>query len=134
VSKDNKDYNYIAKLEKAIAEKYGAEAIKNPKSLWTKEKEQKYLQDLKDFYKRENENRNDEKEMIGDMFVSKKFLERKVDRDCPVCDVYSFDRKDDLYMNKFQCCFGCYIQYVEGREERWKSGWRPDENTMAIIK
>ena len=32
---------------------------------------------------------------------------------------------DDLYMNKFDCCFNCYIQYVEGREARWHSGWRP---------
>ena len=28
----NKDPNYVVKLEKAIAEKYGEEAIQNPKS------------------------------------------------------------------------------------------------------
>jgi len=33
--------------------------------------------------------------------------------------------KDDLYMNKFDCCWKCYIQWVEDREERWLEGWRP---------
>ena len=33
-----KDWDYIAKLEKAIAEKYGDEAIANPNSNWDKEK------------------------------------------------------------------------------------------------
>ena len=29
---------------------------------------------------------------------------------------------------KYECCHGCYINYVEGREKRWKTGWRPKEN------
>ena len=36
-----KDLNYIAALEKAIAEKYGEIATINPKSGWDPEKEQK---------------------------------------------------------------------------------------------
>ena len=38
----NKDPNYIVKVEKAIAEKYGEEAIDNPKRHWTDEKEKKF--------------------------------------------------------------------------------------------
>ena len=38
---------------------------------------------------------------------------------------YSFESRDDVYMNKYECCHSCYIQYVEDREERWKAGWRP---------
>ena len=38
-----KDLDYIARLEKAIEEKYGKEAIINPKSNWTDEKEKQYL-------------------------------------------------------------------------------------------
>ena len=33
-----KDLNYIAKLEQAIAKKYGEETIQNPRSTWTKKK------------------------------------------------------------------------------------------------
>ena len=35
----NKDPDYIAKLEKAIAEKYGKETITHPKADWDDEKE-----------------------------------------------------------------------------------------------
>ena len=30
-------------------------------------------------------------------------------------------------MNRFECCGQCYIVYVEFREDRWKSGWRPQD-------
>jgi hypothetical protein len=66
-----------------------------------------------------------EKVEVNGILVSQKLLSRETNRTCPVCEIYSFDKKDDVYMNKFKCCFGCYIQYVEDREERWKTGWRP---------
>ena len=52
------------------------------------------------------------------------------------CGKCSFKSVDDLYMTKFDCCFKCYIQYVEGREERWKKGWRPNDKkiTKKLIK
>ena len=45
----NKNYNEIAKYEKAIKDKYGDEAIRNPKSGWDEEKEKSYLEELKSF-------------------------------------------------------------------------------------
>ena len=42
-----KDLNYIARLEQAIAKKYGEETVQNPRSTWTQEKEQKYLKIFK---------------------------------------------------------------------------------------
>lgn len=128
----DKDFDYIVKVERAIQEKYGEEAIQNPRKLWNKEKEDRYLEDLKEFYSREKEKGS--KDKVGDIYISRALLERKSNRDCPVCEKYSFDGKDDLYMNKFTCCFDCYIQFVEGREERWSEGWRPGKNTMAIMK
>ena len=44
-----------------------------------------------------------------------------------LCGIYSFDSRDDVYMNKFNCCHDCYIKWVEFREKRWLSGWRPNE-------
>ena len=128
----NEDPNYVVKVEAAIKEKYGEEAIQNPKKFWNQDKEKEYLKQLKEFY-RKKEEKSQDKDKVGDVYVSKKLLNRESNRQCPVCDKYSFDKKDDLYTNKFKCCFGCYIQYVEGREERWATGWRPDKNTMAII-
>ena len=128
----NEDPNYVVKVEAAIKEKYGEEAIQNPKKFWNQDKEKEYLKQLKEFY-RKKEEKSQDKDKVGDVYVSKKLLNRESNRQCPVCDKYSFDKKDDLYMNKFKCCFGCCIQYVHGREKRWRSGWRPDKNTMAII-
>jgi len=120
-----KDLNKIAKIEKAIKDKYGSEAIQNPKGSWTKDKEEKYLQDLKDFYTKSNKNEKiEEKEGFT---IKDKSQKQKIPRICPICSSYSFSQYDDLYMIKYQCCFNCYIQYIEDREERWKSGWRPND-------
>ncbi len=45
-----KDLNYIAGLEKAIKKKYGNEAIINPLSRWSDEKEEDYQQQLQNSY------------------------------------------------------------------------------------
>jgi hypothetical protein len=119
-----KDLNEIAKIEKAIKEKYGEDAIQNPKRHWDEEKEKKYLEDLKAFHERPRRSKKTE-EVEGIIIKERKSIQ-EVDRECPVCNSYSFSGQDDLYMTKFECCFKCYIQYVEGREERWKSGWSPN--------
>ena len=116
-----KDLNYIAKLEQAIAKKYGAETIQNPRSTWTQEKEEKYLEEIKQIYKKEiQKSTYDEKIQANGFFVSKKLLTNKEDRTCPACFVYSFEQKDDVYMNKYDCCYRCYLKFVAGKEERWQ--------------
>lgn len=121
----NKDPDYIAKLEKAIADKYGKETIAHPKADWDDEKEIEYLNELKTNYRRLNEEQ--EKEEVNGVLISKELLNKKTNRSCPTCNSYSFKSRDDLYMTKFGCCFNCYIQFVEGREERWATGWRPNK-------
>ncbi len=120
-----KNLDDIAKIEKAIKEKYGEEAIQNPKRYWDEEKEKKYLEELKAFHERSR--RSKETEEISGIKIKKRKSSQRVQRTCPVCDSYSFSNQDDLYMTKFECCFKCYIQYIEGREERWKTGWRPND-------
>lgn len=119
------DPDYIAKLEKAIADKYGKETIAHPKADWDDEKEMEYLNELKTNYRRLNEEQ--EKEEVNGVLISKELLNKKTNRSCPTCNSYSFKSRDDLYMTKFGCCFSCYIQFVEGREERWATGWRPNK-------
>ena len=123
-----KDPNYIPKLEKAIAQKYGQEAIDNPRKFWDEEKEQEYIKQSQEFKKR-HQKINEQKEKVEQhgFLINKKLLSRENNRTCPVCKKYSFRPKDDLYLNKFECCFVCYVQWIEDREERWKSGWRPNE-------
>ena len=122
------DLNKVAQIERAIAKKYGKEAVANPKSFWTDEKEKEYLEQLKEFYKEEYKKKEQKEKVEKDgFFLPKNLITRKSKRKCPVCEAFSFDLKDDLYMNKFECCFKCYIQWVEHREESWLEGWRPDK-------
>ena len=123
----DKDPHYVVKLEKAIAEKYGKEAIQNPKSGWTPEKEKEYIEQVKKIQEKRNQKQDaSEKVETNGFLINKKLLNREQKRNCPVCESYSLELKDDVYMTKFDCCFKCYIQYVEDREERWNTGWRPN--------
>tara|TARA_Y100000034_G_scaffold46714_1_gene57600 strand:- start:784 stop:1158 length:375 start_codon:yes stop_codon:yes gene_type:complete len=121
-----KDPNYVVKLEKAIAEKYGEEAIQNPEKDWNDEKEKQYLEDLKKLYASRCDSETPDKVEINGVFVASKLINNDSNRSCPVCETYSFKSNDNVYMIKFSCCEKCYIQWVEGREERWKKGWRPN--------
>jgi len=118
-----KDLDYIARLERAISRKYGPEAILNPMTNWSEDKEKHYIEQLKSLDKKETYS---EKVEIDGVLVPKKLINRETKRVCPVCKIYSFKIEDDMYMAKYECCTDCYIQYVEDREERWEQGWRPE--------
>ena len=124
----NKDQEYIAKLERAITQKYGEETINNPARFWSEDKEKEYIQqsleERQKFAKLSDTQDNVEQDGF---LINKKLLNRDHNRTCPVCEKYSFHPRDDLYMNKFEACFTCYIQYIDGREERWATGWRPNK-------
>jgi len=122
-----KDWDYIARLEKAIAKKYGDVAIQNPAKSWDEKKEKEYIEQLKeDLVKQDEKIAHQDKIDAGGFFISKKLINKDTGRTCPTCGKYSFSAKDDVYMNKYECCFKCFIQYIEGREDRWLEGWRPN--------
>lgn len=123
---NKKDPNYIPALEKAVKEKYGELATMNPKFFWNPDKEQEYLATLKESMKKEAYNEQTrEKEDLGGILIPKKLI-NKNNKSCSVCNEYSFDKKDDIYLNKFTTCWKCYVKYIEDREARWASGWRPN--------
>jgi len=120
-----KDWDYIASLEKAIAKKYGEVAVKNPASEWNEEKENDYLEQLKEMRRQEADRITaDNKIDVGGFFISEKLINRETNRQCPLCGVYSFKNRDELYMNKFKCCFGCYVKHIEGIEHNWENKWK----------
>ena len=122
----NKDLNTIVAIEKAIAKKYGEEAIANPNDKWDEEKEKKYLNEIKEMNKKVRKNStNNDKITVNGIKVSKKLFNRDSASVCPVCSNMAKKTFDDVCILKYGCCGNCYIQYVEGREERWLSGWRP---------
>ena len=122
-----KDWDTLAAFEKAIAEKYGAEAIQNPKANWDETKEEEYLQQMREFYQKIQHNEAwQEKIDVNGIKISKKLLNRESLKCCPVCDSFARRSMDDVCLVKFDCCYRCYIEYVEDREERWLKGWRPN--------
>ena len=125
--KKQRDPSLVAKVEQAIEKKYGKEAVVHPKSNWSDEKEQEYLKQIKNLSKQENRKKEKIEKIEKDGFlISKKLLTKRTSRTCTVCNTYSFNIEDDVYMNKYECCYNCYINYVEDREERWQTGWRPE--------
>ena len=127
LSMKGKDLNHIAAVEKAIAEKYGADAITNPRANWDEDKEKEYLSQMREFYQKIKKNEEyQEKIDINGIKVSKKLFNRESLRSCSICEVFPQKSMDDVCLTKFDCCYGCYIKYVEGREERWQKGWRPN--------
>ena len=106
---NKKDPNYIAAVEKSIAEKYGKVTVQDFRSEWSPEKEKEYVE---------------EKHKVS-----------IADRSCPVCKTYSFSSADDLYMNRFKCCHLCYIDFVDRNEQEWQDGWRPEKDyIMGILR
>jgi len=125
MSKDK--LNHIAAVEQAISKKYGDEAVQNPKANWDENKEKEYLQQMKEFYqKTQRIEESQEKVDVNGIKVSKKLFNRDALRSCPICNSFARRSMDDVCLVKFDCCFNCYIQYVEHREERWLKGWRPN--------
>jgi hypothetical protein len=125
MSKDK--LNHIAAVEQAISKKYGDETVQNPKANWDENKEKEYLQQMKEFYqKTQRIEESQEKVDVNGIKVSKKLFNRDALRSCPICNSFARRSMDDVCLVKFDCCFNCYIQYVEHREERWLKGWRPN--------
>ena len=105
----SKDPDYIVKVEQAITKKYGEETIQNPKANWDTEKEKMYLEQMRELYKKQkkNDESNDKVEVNG-IKVSRKLLNREATkRSCSVCGEYSFRIRDDVFTNKFDCCYKC---------------------------
>ena len=128
MSNSRKDPNFAIKVESAIAEKYGVETVQHPQKDWTPEKEEDYLEQLKLLnQKLDKISEKLEKVEVQGVLMSKKLLNKDSNRSCPVCATYSFDTRDNVYMTKYSCCRKCYIQWIEGREERWATGWRPNK-------
>ena len=96
-------------------------------SNWDEEKEKVYLEQMRELYDKSIKNKEwQDKVDVNGIKVTKKLLNKESLRTCPVCGKFPKKSMDDVCLLKFDCCEKCYVQHVEGREERWLKGWRPD--------
>ena len=129
---DKEKLNKIAKLEKAVKDRWGDDAIQTPQSTWTDEKELDYKKQTQQLAEKLQNNHSEEKIDQGDFFITKRLLSKESKTYCKTCDSQIRTLKDEVYDKKWDCCYRCFINYIEDREERWKKGWRPNadkENT-----
>ena len=49
---------------------------------------------------------------------------------CPICSLPMLVDVDRKQYTRHKCCHKCSTYFVEGREDRWKSGWRPNDEDM----
>jgi hypothetical protein len=49
---------------------------------------------------------------------------------CPLCGMLMKGKSTNTF---YDCgvCVSCAIQFVEGREERWRNGWRPSGQELS---
>ena len=86
-----KDQDFVVKVERAISKKYGVETIQNPKGNWDQEKEEDYLDQLKRLTKLKDKKKIKSGKVEQDgILIDKKLLNKREDRTCPVCKIYSF--------------------------------------------
>lgn len=119
---------YIAKLEKAIAERWGEIATENPSKFWNEEVAEEYKEEVEKLEQKilEKEHSDRQEEIGEDILISGNMLEREGRENCDTCGEYSFKSRDDIYLRKYGVCKECYFEYIHNREERWENGWRPD--------
>ena len=127
-----KDLNYIAAVEKSISKKYGDIAIQNPAKFWDEDKEKDYIKQLEDFVEKQKKYEHAVRpENVDGILITRKLLNKESVLNCPVCGHSIKCVNDDIYVIKYECCEKCYIKYIEGREARWLSGWRPENVTES---
>lgn len=128
------DYNKIAAIEHEMEKKFGPEAVKHPRADWTIEDEKEYITQTSDLHDKLSKLQS-EKTYINKKgyLISKKLLNEDVNKieNCEFCNKYRllFTVDDDINLNKYGCCRDCYYNFVDGREERWHEGWRPEKIT-----
>jgi len=110
----------ISHIERAISNKYGLETLQHPSYAWNSEKEKSYQKHIKILSEKEHKSqKNNEIIEISGFLIQKKLIKNS-NRICPKCKSFSFKIKDDVYMNKYGCCYKCYIIFFEGRNNENK--------------
>lgn len=121
----------MAAMEKAIAEKYGKKTVQDFRSEWTDLDEKQYLEQLRARkILRDKTSIEKPRVEVAGIIIHKKVDFKKSNRTCPICKTYSFSSRDDLYMNRFQSCYRCYIDFIEHREDGWNEGWKPSDQQV----
>lgn len=48
---------------------------------------------------------------------------------CPLCSGFMKGKSTSTYYDH-GVCVNCFIEFIDGRVDRWKSGWRPSQEEL----
>lgn len=48
---------------------------------------------------------------------------------CPQCNGPMKGKSTSMFY-RYGCCMVCFIEFIDGREQKWKDGWRPSPEDM----
>lgn len=97
--------NKIAQLEKAIQERWGAQSVINPKSLWSEQDEADFqFQKSQESY--QNSDKSIVSEVSGTITISRLITDKQ--SVCSKCGKYTLSNEDTLYLLKFGICYLCF--------------------------
>lgn len=52
---------------------------------------------------------------------------------CPICGGIMKGKSTNSFYD-FGCCIDCKIFFIEGREQRWRDGWRPSDDDLKHMR
>jgi hypothetical protein len=52
---------------------------------------------------------------------------------CPMCEGLMMGSASNTSYYKWDCCVNCFIEFIEGREEKWEAGWRPSAEQIKAF-
>jgi hypothetical protein len=109
------DSKQIAALENAIEGKYGEEAVLDPSSIWTPEKESVYLEQVRKVEKYYRQLPYETLKDCGGFILKERLINKSGFKNCSYCGEPALKTHDDVYMTKFKSCLKCYILHIEGK-------------------
>ncbi len=110
-------------IEEIFIQKYGPTSLVDVGAFWNSQKD-KVLREYLKFEQKFFLNKELQYFKIGQVYFSNNFLNKRTKK-CCVCGRYNYKALDLKFFSLFETCYNCYVVYIEGREERWKKGWRP---------
>lgn len=113
--------NQLLLFQATLRQKFGDFALIDLSTLWDQAKEQMY----RSFLQKESKMDSEHALRIKSGTSNKKLFISSINK-CECCFKLNTKVKDQPYMAKYNSCLSCYISYIDGREDRWNKGWRPN--------
>lgn len=110
MNKNNQEYR--DKINSLLKQEYGEKCLKDPLEEWSKEKEQKFLDEYTKLIGEQKQANIHETEQL--VIIDK--IGKRKKKSCERCNKNVFTNRDTIYLTKHKVCEKCYVIFYEGRQ------------------